>query len=286
MSVTEFGKILEQKSNGRIKIQVFPGGQLGDKKTQIQSLQTGALDMFMTRPNVLVDYNISKMKVLPLPYIFRDLEHGRAVLDSEIGNELLSSIAEADVKMVGVGFYLESPRNFFFTDKKVTKISDMKGLKLRVPKNSMNIDMVKAFGASPTPTAYSELYSALQTGVVDGAENPVSGYYANKFYEISKNYTLDGHDNSPNVIIMSEITWNKLSDGDKKLIIDSFNESKGYFRKLSEQKDKEAYDNLKKNGVEVLEVADPQEWRDAVKPIYEKYGAEYKDLIKKIQDFK
>ncbi|WHH57845.1 TRAP transporter substrate-binding protein DctP [Petroclostridium sp. X23] len=130
------------------------------------------------------------------------------------------------------------------------------------------------------------VYSALQTGVVDGAENPISGYYSNKFYEISKYYTLEGHEMSPNITVFSEIVWNKLSDEDKKLIIESFNESKKYFNEISGKKDEEFIKSLKESGVKITEVENPQEWRDAVKPLYEKYGAGFEDVISKIQNSK
>lgn len=285
MGIKKFAEIVDEKSEGRIQIDIYPNSQLGDKKTQIQSLQLGALDFFMTKPSVLVDYKVDEMKVLGLPYLYRDLEHGRSVLDSSIGDSLLDSIQQAGTKMIGVGFYLESPRNFFFTDKEVRTIKDMEGLKLRVPNGSMYVDMVKAFGASPTPIAYSELYSALQTGVVDGAENPVSGYYNNRFYEISKYYTLDGHDMSPNITIMSEMVWNTLSLEDQKLIREAFNESKPYFNDLSGEKDKEALEQLEANGVKIIEVDDPNEWQEAVKPLYEQYGAGYNELIQQIKAY-
>ena len=279
----EFARIVEEKSNGRIHIEVYASGQLGDEKTEIQSVQMGALDMFRTGSSFLTDYGVDMMKVFELPYIFRDTDHAWSVLDSYIGKQFLDAIDEADIKMVGLGYYTESPRNYFFSEKKVTTVADMKGLKIRVPQSDMYMQTTNSFGASATPIAYSELYSALQTGVVDGAENALSGYDANKFYEVAKYYTFDGHSAAPYIVVFSELSWNKLSDEDKKIIQDSWMESNLWFRDMAAQIDQEIISSLESKGIEFFEVENKQEWIDSVKDLYAKYGAGYEDVISAIQ---
>lgn len=286
MSAFEFGRILEEKSNGRLKLEIFPSGQLGDLKTMLQSAQMGALDMAMSKPGTLLDYNVKKVGVLNMPYIFRDLDHAWNVLEGDIGEELLDEISKAGSKLVGIGYYEESPRNFFFTDKDVQSLDDLKGLKIRVMSSEIYADIMEAFGASATPIAYSELYSALQSGVVDGAENPLSGYYTNKFHEVAKYYVLDGHEAAPTISLFSEVVWSKLSDEDKQLIKESMLESQKYQRKLSEEKDIEIMQNLKDEGVKITEIKDKTPWINAMKPIYEKHGKGIEDLIKNIQNVK
>ncbi|MTI58075.1 TRAP transporter substrate-binding protein [Geosporobacter ferrireducens] len=286
IAIREFARVVKEKSEGRIEVEVFPSGQLGDQQTMIQSLQMGALDIYRTNPSFLADLGMKQMNVYHLPYLFRDVDHCWDVLNGPIGEEFLKLVDNSGTKMTGFGYYAESPRNFFFTKKEVTKISDMKGLKIRVPESQMYLDVVQAFGASPTPIAYSELYSALQTGVVDGAENPLTGYHTNKFFEVAPNYTIDGHELAPSVIIFSELTWNKLSAEDQKLLSDAFRESEKFMRNLSSQKDEEAIADMKAAGVKILEVENQQEWVDAVKPLYEKYGKEYLSVIERIQNTK
>jgi tripartite ATP-independent transporter DctP family solute receptor len=283
MSIREFGRILEEKTDGRITVEVFPSGQLGDQQTMIQSLQMGALDLYRTNPSYLADLGMAKMNVLHLPFLFKDVEHAWRVIDSPIGQEFLDVINESDSKMVGLGYLAESPRNFFFKDKVVTKVEDMKGLKIRVPNSQMYLDIVETFGASPTPIAYSELYSALQTGVVDGAENPIVGYYTNNFHEVAPNYTLNGHEFAPSVVIVSELTWNSLDAEDQQILKDAMKETEKYMHNLAVEKDEEALKALKEAGVTISELEDPEKWVEMVKPLYEKYGADYLDVIGKIQ---
>lgn len=286
MGIREFAKIANTKSGGRIEIQVFPSSQLGDAKAMVQSVQMGALDMTMLKPGTLVDMGQKKMNVLGLPFLWRDIDHGWKVLDSPIGEELLADIQASGQKAIGLGYYQESARNFFTVKKPIKKLADLKGMKIRVQPMEIQVDMAKALGASPTPIAFSELYSALQTGVVDGAENPITGYYTNKHYEVAKFYTFNEHEAAPSLTIFSEITWKKLSPEDQKIIKESWKESEKFFRKIATQKDEEFIAELKKQGVQFFQVEDKEEWIKAMKPIYEKYGAGLEGLIKRIQDVK
>lgn len=282
--VKEFGRILEEKSGGRISLEIYYGGQLGDKATHLQSLQTGVLDMTMIMSGVLVDYGATDLKVFTLPYLFDSVEHARAVEASDVGQNLLDSIQASGTKMVSIGVYQESARNYFFKDKRVTKISDLKGLKIRSQEGSIYLETMEAFGSSPVSISFSELYSALQTGIVDGAEQPLSGFASNQYQEVCKYYLMDKHEISPNIVLMSELTWKNLSPDDQVLIKQAFNESIPYFNKLSDEKDNEIIETLKNDNVEILEPENPQEWKDAVNGIYEKYASDYKDVIEQIRN--
>ncbi len=281
-SMFEFNEILKEKSGGRIEIDFFTGGQLGDKATQMQSLQTGALDMYMIMPGMIANYGVEEMNLLNIPYLFDNVEHARAVYETEIGTELLDSIQNSGSKLVGIGMYQEAPRNFFFTEKAVTSLEDLEDMKIRVQSSPIYVELMEAFGASATPIAFGELYSALQTGVVDGAEQPYSGYYANSFHEIAPYYVKTEHQISPNIILMSEITYESFSEEDQQLIKDALNDSKTYFRELSATSDAETIEALEAAGVEILEVDDIEEWREKAKPLHEKYGEQFKDYIAKI----
>lgn len=286
MAARKFSEIVKKESNGRIEIRVFSGGQLGDQKNQIQACQMGAVDIVRTQPVYLADIGVKKLNVYSLPYLFRDADHAWKVLTGSIGQKLLNDIESANVHLVGIGYYATSPRHFFFRNKKVTKLSDLKGLKLRVQTGKMYMDLVEAFGASPTPISFSELYSALQTGVVDGADNPIKGYYSGKYYEVCKYLTLDNHQIDPSVVVVSEMVWNKLKSGDKKIIEKALLESGNYFKELSQQKETEYLKDLERNGVIISNVENPKEWQDAVRPLYKKYGAGQEKLIEQIQKVK
>lgn len=282
IAANEFAKIVKDKSKGRIEIKVYPSGQLGDEKTQIQGVQMGAIDFMRANAVSLGDYGVKKMNLFALPFVFRDRDHIWKVLDGSIGNEIMDSVQTSGTKMVGVGWMEEGSRNFFFRSKEVKTVADMKGLKIRVPQTQILMDTVAAFGASPTPISYSELYSSLQTGVVDGAENPPTGYVANNYTEVCKYYTLDSHVYSPSVIVMSEAKWNKLSPEDQKILKEAMKEVEKFNRASAEKADNEALAAAKKAGVTITEVPNKAEWQNAVKPLYEKYGAEFKALLDSI----
>ncbi|MFD1861506.1 TRAP transporter substrate-binding protein [Planococcus chinensis] len=282
-SIYEFGRLIDEKTDGRITVEVFPSGQLGDQQTMIQSLQMGALDLYRTNPSYLSDLGMAKMNVLHLPFLFRDVDHAWNVIDSPIGQEFLDVINDSGQQMVGLGYLAESPRNFFFRDQPVTKLEDMKGLKLRVPPSQMYLDIVESFGASPTPIAFSELYSALQTGIVDGAEQPIAGYDANNYQEVAPYYTMNGHELAPSVILVSELTWNSLSEEDQKLMKETMKETEDFMHKLGKEEDEKSLKAMEEAGVTISELEDREKWVEVVKPLYEKYGAEYLDVIEEIQ---
>jgi len=281
----ELIRIIEEKSNGKIKVEFYPGSQLGDERTQLQTIQLGALDLFRTNATNLGDFGAKKMNVVSLPYIFRDRDHLWDVLNSELGEEIMNSCAENNTGMIALGGLDEGARDFFFTKKcgKVESLADLKGAKIRVQQSEIMMDMVKALGAFPTPISWGEVYSALQTGVVDGAENPPTGYLSQSFQEVAPYYIRDGHTYSPSFLVVSEKTWEKLTDEQKRIIEESVKEAQVYNKRIAEEEDIAAIEKMKGYGVEIVEVPDKTPWQEAVQPLYEKYGAEFIDLIKKIQ---
>lgn len=185
--------------------------------------------------------------------------------------------------MVCVGAYQESARNYFFTEKRVEKPEDMKNMQIRCQEGSIYYDAVEAVGAFAQSVAFSELYSALQSGVVDGAEQPLSGFVNNAFQEVSKYYVMDQHEISPNLILFSEATWNQLNEQDQELIKTCFEESIPFFEELSDAKDAEYLQTIKESGTEVIEV-NVSEWQEACSSVYDKYGDEYAEIISQIKN--
>lgn len=281
----DFASILKEKSNGRFEAEFFFNAQLGDKQTHMTMLQTGSLDMWMIMGGFISDYGAEIVEVFMLPYIFDGVEHARAVHNSSIGQEVMDGIAESDARVVAVGMFQEASRNFFFTDREVTSIDDMEGLKIRAQPGSIYEALLESFGGSVVPVAFSELYSALQTGVVDGAEQPYSGYESKKFYEVAPYYLLDGHETSPNYALFSKMNWNALSTADQRLIKESMDEAIENYNAISADVDQQIIDKLKEEGVVFLEPDNIQEWKDAAQPLYDEFAPGYGDLIDRIQNF-
>ena len=286
MAARKFAELIKEKSNGRIEVQVFYGGQLGDMKDNLQSVQMGSIEMCRTNPAWLADSGAKTMSVLSLPFIFDNIEHANKVIEGEIGQEMLDDIQKNIVGVIGLGYLEPSLRYFFFRNREVKSLSDMKGLKLRVPTNEMNTAMVEAFGASATPIAYNELYSALQTGLVDGAENPLKGFINMKFSEVAKYFTFTGHQYEPSLYLVSESFWNKLSKEDQNILKEAMHETSEYYKEISADLFDEYIAEGEKAGVKFTEVNDIKEWQDAVQPLYERFGKGLEDLIERIKNAK
>ena len=274
---------LYEKTNGRIWMEIYPSGQLGDDAECYQGMQMGAVDMYRGNASSLTDFGKNQISALALPYIFRDRNHFWDVCTSELGDSILNNLQEVGTGMVALCFLDEGARNFFTTTKPVTKLSDLAGLKIRVQQSALMMDTVAALGASPTPVDYAELYTSLQSGIVDGAENPPASYYSNKFFEVAPYYVLDGHTYSPSVILISEMIWNELSAEDQAIMREVADMTEVYNRAEIEAADQAAYDSLKANGVQILELEDQEKWVEAMGPVYEKHGKDFLDLIAQIQ---
>jgi tripartite ATP-independent transporter DctP family solute receptor len=268
-----FAELVKQKSGGRITIQVFPAGQLGDEKTVYQALQIGSVDMCRGNTNSMVDFGVKKLTLFGLPFIFRDRDHLWKVLNSEIGDEFLKEMQDIGTGMVGL-FYLDEGSRNFFTAKRyvINSINDYRGLKLRVPTTELMSDTVAAMGVQSTPISFSELYSALQTGVVDGAEQPHSGYFSNKFYEVAPNYILSGHTYSPGIVLASEISWKKLSLADQSLIREAAKETEAWNKSNIEKLDNDLLEKIKAAGANVIPVSDKTPYIERTRDVSAKYS--------------
>lgn len=280
-----FAELVAQKSNGRITIQVFPAGQLGDEKTMYQTIQMGggAIDICRANTNSLGDFGMKKLTLFGLPFIFRDRAHLWDVLNSSIGEEFLREPEDLKSGFVGLNYLDEGARNFF-TAKKVVinSIADFKGLKLRVPTTDLMTATVSALGVQSTPISFSELYSALQTGTVDGAEQPHSGYYSNKFFEVAPNYILTGHTYSPSIVIMSQSVYDKLDTEAQQIIREAATETAAWNRENIEVLDNELLAKIKAAGANVIEVKDKTPYINATKAVVAKYAAGYESYYQAI----
>ena len=271
----KFAELVNERTKGRIKIEVFPSSQLGEEKAVIEQVQLGAIEFTRVSSSPLAEFN-KAFGVFSLPYIFDNDAHVWKFLNSEAGTKMLDGLEKS--KMKGLAYYSSGSRNFY-TKKPVTSVEDLKGLKIRVQQNKINMDLISALGASATPMPYGEVFSGLQTGVIDGAENNSPSYLTANHYQAVKNFILDGHQRVPEVLLISKVTWDKLSEEDRKIIKQAAIDSVATQREIWDKFEKESLDKLKASGVVVTEVKDVKPWQDAVKPVIEKYGADYKEEL-------
>ena len=243
-----FGERLKEISGGRFKVQIYPSQQLGTERQCLELLQIGSLDMTKVSAGVLENFSPT-IKVFGIPYIFKDKEHTFKVLDGPIGKQLLASTEKYLLK--GLGYYDSGSRSFYTINKPIEKPNDLKGLKIRVMESQTAIDMVKSFGGSPTPISWGELYTALQQGVVDGAENNPPSFYLSRHYEVCKYYNIDEHTVIPDVVLMSTHLWNSLSEQEKAWVQKAMDLSIIQQRRLWLESEMESLEAVKAAGVHV-----------------------------------
>lgn len=280
-AMVKMGEDLERISNGKLKLQIYPSQQLGTERQCLELLQIGSLDMTKVSVGVLENF-APKMKVLGLPFLFRDREHSFTVLDGPIGQGLLDEGEQYWLK--GLGYYDAGSRSFYTKDKPVRTPDDLIGQKIRVMESVTAMDMVSGLGGSPTPISWGELYTALQQGVVDGAENNPPSFYLSRHYEVAKYYTLDEHTVLPDVLLAGTHLWDDLSQEEKTWLKQAVETSVVYQRKLWLEAENEALEAVKKAGVELI-YPDKTLFADKIKDSFDKYkeDKEFYQMIKDIQ---
>ena len=272
---------VKEKSGGKMIVDIYPGGQLGNERELIELLQIGSLAMTKVSTAPLEGF-IPDMKIFGMPYLFQDDQHRWNVLNGPIGKKLLVSGESYFLK--GMCYYDAGSRSFYTKNRPIKTPSDLRGMKIRVQKSQTSINMVKSLGGSATPIPWGELYTSLQQGVVDGAENNPPSFHLSKHYEVCKFYSLDEHTSIPDVLIMSTHVWSSLSQDEKIWLQTSIDESVIYQKKLWLQATKEALDKIKNSGVEVI-YPDKRHFQESVKSMYDNYKNEsFYKLIGKIKN--
>jgi tripartite ATP-independent transporter DctP family solute receptor len=283
VAVEEMGKKLEAATKGRLSIQMFPSMQLGGEKEAIEQAQVGALQIARVSVGALGPV-VDDLNVFNLPFVFRSVEHMRKVIDGPIGKELLARVTDnPNTHLVGLCWMDAGARSMYDTKRSIKSIADLKGLKMRVMGNPMFVDMMNDLGGNGVPMGYDQVFSALQTGVVDGAENNPPSYVFDNHYQVAKHYTLTEHLIVPEIVVFSRKTWDALSKDDQALVMKLSGEAQLEERKLWDAKEQDAFDKMKAAGIDVERIADKTPFQDAVKPVWDKYGAKYAELIKRIE---
>jgi len=269
-------------SDGELSIEIYPSGQLGSEQQCVELLQIGSLAITKVSAAVMESFT-EDFKVLGLPYVFRSKEHSFKVLDGDIGEELLLSTEPFWIR--GLCFYDAGSRSFYTIDKPIHHPDDLQGLKIRVMKSMTAMEMVKAQGGSPTPISWGELYTALQSGVVDGAENNPPSFYTSHHYEVCKYYSLNEHTMVPDVLIVSQKVWQKLSDQEKRWLKQAAEDSVPVERKLWAESEKLSLETVEKEGVNII-YPDKEPFAEKVEELLESYRENERlyDLITRIRE--
>ncbi|MEH7235731.1 TRAP transporter substrate-binding protein [Bacillus sp. JJ1562] len=278
----KFADLVSERTDGRITIEVFPSGQLGDEKSVLEQVQLGAIDFARTNASPLAEFN-AELAVFSVPYLFDNDDHLWSFLNSETGTSLLDGLQEA--KMQGLAYYDSGSRNYY-SSKPLTSVEDLKGLKIRVQQSEMNIKLLDALGASATPMPYGEVFSALQTGIIDGAENNLPSFDSSNHFQEAKHIIMDGHQRIPEILLMSKVGWDKLSDKDKEIIKQAAIDSVETQRQAWADYEKKSLQKITDAGVTITEVKDLAPWQEAVKPVKDEFAKSYPDLIKAVEEAK
>jgi tripartite ATP-independent transporter DctP family solute receptor len=283
VAVENVGKKLEQATNGRLSVQMFAAMQLGGEKEAIEQAQIGALAMARVSVGALGPV-VDALNVINLPFLFRNTSHMQKVIDGAIGQELLDAVTnDAKAGLVGLCWMDAGARSVYDTKRPIQTLADLKGLKIRVIGNPMFVDMMNALGGNGVAMGYDQVFSALQTGVIDGAENNPPSYVFSNHYTAAKYFSLTEHLIVPEVLVFSKKAWTQLSGDDQSLIKKFAREAQLEERELWNKYELQAMDKAKAAGCQIIEIADKAPFQNAVKPVWDKYGPKYQDTIKRIQ---
>lgn len=267
VAAVKFAEVAKAKSNGRIEVTVAPASQLGDDAAMVTALRTGALDMSANSQGAVANV-VPEYAAFGMPFLFSSQAHAWKVLDGATGKELAEKSAEKG--LVVLGYWDNGIRHMSNNKRALLKPEDLKGLKMRTPPDSVTVDIMQSVGAEAQQIKWSELYVALQQGVVDGQENPLVNVWAGKLYEVQKHISLTGHKYELTPFLIGKRSWDKLTDADKKVVQEAAAEATALQRKLAQEADGQMFDQLKAKGVQIDKV-DQEPFMKATAPVIAKW---------------
>ncbi|MGY6548977.1 MAG: TRAP transporter substrate-binding protein [Roseinatronobacter sp.] len=282
-AVEHMGTLITERTDGRICIEIYHSAQLGQEADTIEQTRFGVIDLNRVSMGPFNNL-IEETRVVSLPFIFRDTAHMHRVMDGPIGDEILAAFAPHG--FVGLAYFDGGSRSFYNRTRPITSIEDMAGLRIRVIQSDVFVDMMSALGASATPMPFGEVFSAIQTGVIDGAENNWPSFESTGHFEVAQYYTLTEHLIVPEVLVMSQIAWDRLSAEDQQIIRDAARESIAVNRQLWAEREQASEEIVRAAGVEVVEKIDKTPFQDAMGPVYERHAntPALQDLVARIRD--
>ena len=279
----EFARLVEERSNGRIKIIVYPDSELGEEKAVIEQVQFGAIDFTRVSISPLAAFS-ENFDALQMPYLYRNAEHMWKVLNSQLGDDFLESLLPAG--FIGLSWFDAGARSFYNSVRPVESVEDLSGLKIRVQESALMVGLVEALGAVATPMPFGLVYSAIQTGVIDGAENNWPSYFSTGHYEVAKYFTIDEHTRVPEITIASKITMDRLTEEDQRLIMKAAKDSMALQINAWKSYEKEAEAAITSNGNMIHYLEDNSSFQAAIQPLYDALSPDLQLVIKRIRDIK
>lgn len=285
-TATAFKEKVEELSGGSITIDIQASGVLGSENDVLDNILAGGdtIDMSRISAFALISYGCEKSMLLSIPFTWESREHWWNFANSDLAQEFLNEPQELGLPIRGV-FYGEEGFRHFFTAEPVSGIEDLKGMKLRVSNDPVMNGMVEGLGSYPTVVSFNELYSALQTGVVDGAEQPIANYKSNAFPEVANNLILDGHTLGAVQVVITDNAWSKLTANQQACIMEAGKYAQEFNAQLSETEENKVLEELKAEGCNVVEVPDKQPWADACAKVIEENTASQAELYQQLKDF-
>lgn len=278
MGAYYFADLVKERTNGRIQIIVYPNAQLGREADVINQMRYGGVDFARVSLSQLAEID-TNLNVLQMPYLYNDADHMWKVLDGKIGESLLNDVERFDI--TGLSWYDAGARSFYTVDRPIFRVSDMEGMIIRVQQSELMIDMMECLGAEAVPMSYEEVYSALELGTIDGAENNWPSYEDTGHYKVAKYFCEDEHTRIPEMQLCSLHTLNMLSESDQNIIKECAKESALYERKLWETRVNESREIVVESGIIITSISSKEKelFREKMSPVYEKYCGEHMDII-------
>ncbi|MGI6226091.1 MAG: DctP family TRAP transporter solute-binding subunit [Peptococcales bacterium] len=279
LGAEKFAELMKEKTDGAVNINIFPSAQLGNHRDLLESMQAGTVDFNVLATGPLANW-LPEVGVLDMPYLFKDEKEAYKVLDSDVIKELVAPLEENGLKVIG--FWAAGFRNATNSKRAINSPEDMKGLKIRVMEAPIYIDLMKAWGADPTPMAFGEVYTALQQKVIDGQENYVSSIASNRLYEVQEYIAMTKHTYSAAPVVMSLKTWNNLTSEQQNALMEAIAEATEYQRQVEDEKYVEFMKIFEEKG-NVITEPDLDLFKKASQPVIDTYGKEFKQWVDKIE---
>jgi tripartite ATP-independent transporter DctP family solute receptor len=282
-AVVRMGKKLDAATNGRLTIQMFPSMQLGGEKEMIEQAQLGALQIARISVGA-VGPVVDDVNVFNMPFVFRNAKHMEKVIDGEIGDELLAKISSTErTGLIALCWMNAGSRNVYNNKRPIRTMADLKGLKVRMMGNPLFVDTMNALGGNGVALGFDQVFSSMQTGVVDGAENNPPSFVAQNHNQVAKYFTMTEHLIIPELLVFSRISWQKLTPDDQALVRKLAKEAQREQRVLWYEAENAAIEKMKASGTEIITDIDKKPFQEAVKPVWDKYGAKYAAMVKRIE---
>jgi len=277
-----FKALVEERTQGRIRVNIFPGGQLGSDQANVSAMQAGTLEMAAMNSGIYASI-VPDFVVYDFPFMFADGREADTVVDGAFGRKLHAMLEEKG--LVGLAYYELGFRHMTNGRRPINKVADIQGLKLRVIPNAINVDWVKALGANPTPLPWPEVYAALEQRAVDGQENPIPTINGARFYEVQKHLALTGHQYNPQSVVISRKVWETIAEPDRAVLRQAASESAVFQRAKARELEASLLDNLKKNGMQVTQLppAEMQLLRERMKPVIARHGEKVAGTVAELQ---